>query len=738
MIANQLQGRAAADAGISASTSARPKRQAAKEAEAHFKTPHANAVVSEDFDDNMHRAPSVRTSRRPHNESTTMKAPSHNDGEDKAKSLSANGGRPSKSTTPSLNLDYVDREISRLEAAMPGATQPFLEHAPPALKRTMLPYPSMVILERYKPKGGILWRGALFKWLRSSSVLPIISMWFKACVDDERLREELQEFLPQKLYPWTEQLKIIADLAKLPDSGRSQFKSDTKIQLVCAIYARKLFLCNQTYLIENGLGTDKFIWYEALNIPCAILLAAYRDVTQVKDGFFSILLHSPLVQPMQPALRARWEEKYTFKSSDFSPQHPTRFYTPDAMPQPSGRPAPKGAVDWKADYDAEPFSTAEQLAFFLACREWMKTSPTLGVSPGHISQLLPGRCRDECGRFYYLIRHKLMHNAENRVIVESSDGGPRPDSNVLRVTGPDEVEPSKKRKRPDDTLIQDDKVEIIDDEQDDGDQEEDEPNRLTDNETDLRCGTDKPRVNPTTADAIALFKSVGDAAMLQKLQPQTDDSIPNAEPRVPAGDSITTAPSSSTTGVGIENRVPAAVTGAAALPLYVPPPPLPPQGYNRATGEFDLVRNSAPAQSAAGDVDARLQKEIRLKQQARRLKFEAEQKHHKVVLERNQVKEERDTMRDERDAAFEARDEAKWGRAKKRQALWLKEKEVKELQEEMDSVKAENAALKANRKELEELRAKMAALEAGQRESFPVAAPAVSTRPAEGAGEPEN
>lgn len=345
--------------------------------------------------------------------------------------------------------DFIDSEIRRLKDAIPGSDDLYLAKLPVDLTLHNVPWLQSELIEEYCPTGGKVWRSGLLYWLRSASVLPIIKLWSDVCVEDEETFSLLENFLPPKQYPWKQQLKQVTDLAKLPDAGKSKEDDIPRVVSLCAIYTRKLFLCNFLRLLSNGPSSNDYVWHHMLDIPCAVLFTAYHDIVSAAPGqqtFFGVLLASPLARALHQDIRKAVETFYPSPSPYFHRKDRTRFWTaaPDRKADGSVQPRDAAdAIDNRSCYEHDPFSDEEQLLFCLAHREETRVSRAFRIDVERIVEILPGRCEDEVHEFHKRQKVNLGLVEERRVVIAQTGEGDDRDVVAVKDAGDTESQHSE-------------------------------------------------------------------------------------------------------------------------------------------------------------------------------------------------------------------------------------------------------------------------------------------------------
>lgn len=322
-------------------------------------------------------------------------------------------------------LPFVEGEINRLKTIIPDWKQLRVVEAPQAAHVQPLPHLQSTLIEAYRPKEGKIDKQNLLLWLRSASVLPIVRKWVSASMQTKDHWHRMKAFLPMKEYPWPAQLERVTALAKRPDSGRSQDAPEAV--LLCAIYTRKLFLCNHSTLLKNGTRSADFIWHRILDIPCAVVFTVFHDVVTGGTSFFRILLRSPLALPMHSDIREVIERDYPLPTSSDPPTLSDLFFIAAAGSEPGNflpPPAPPGAVDHHAYCEYQPFTDKEQLAFWLAYRDRTRPKFLFGIDFQYVGELLPGRCEQEIAAFYKLNKANLGLQEERRVVIARTGDEP--------------------------------------------------------------------------------------------------------------------------------------------------------------------------------------------------------------------------------------------------------------------------------------------------------------------------
>ncbi|TKA26674.1 hypothetical protein B0A50_04782 [Salinomyces thailandicus] len=214
----------------------------------------------------------------------------------------------------------IDQEIVRLNAVLDTSGVPWREALPSPLQLPIvIQRPDLAILRRSftedSPFNNIS-DNDLLKWLRSATVLPLLSDWYEACLRNSNVYIQLQRALPPCDRPWDAHAATIASFAQ-SYRGRELELAGPNAQALqtCARYTAKLCNSNGRFLQLCGLGglsagSERYL-------ACArVLLMAFRNLTGDGAGFFGVLLRTELTGLVKRDVRPAWEEKYLFEGEE--------------------------------------------------------------------------------------------------------------------------------------------------------------------------------------------------------------------------------------------------------------------------------------------------------------------------------------------------------------------------------------------------------------------------------------
>jgi hypothetical protein len=220
--------------------------------------------------------------------------------------------------TKDRNFIPIDQEIKRLRAETGEEGKLFSKRSAPARQRpVVLPPPDLAVVRQgFRPPLNTSDQ-KLFIWLRSADVLPLLKRWQQLCLDDPEMKAQMEKMLHKDDRPWTARVDQIADHSI--HYGDKDFEAELKMKwakafVLCAHYACKMVKCSRLFF--EGFKPYGFSEIDRMIVGVATLFTVYDDLIQNQEGFFGILLESPLAQPMAASVRKSWEAKYLFEGEE--------------------------------------------------------------------------------------------------------------------------------------------------------------------------------------------------------------------------------------------------------------------------------------------------------------------------------------------------------------------------------------------------------------------------------------